>query len=345
MKITRSMMNKAVEEKIISQEQAKNLIQFIKNWSNQSPGFNLTNVLYYFGGLIAIGAMTLFMNLGWELYGGWGIVFLCFCYAILSLALTHKLDRLGFTIPAGICATFVVCLTPLGIYGFQLAMGWWPGTYAYQDYHVYIKWHWLFMELGTLAVGIILAWIYRYPFMIMPIALTLWYLSMDLASMISGEGFSFELNALVSLYFGLVVLLIAFWVDVRSSQVGDYAFWLYIVGVLIFWGGISSQNSAGELSRFLYLCMNLILILVGVILSRKVFVIFGALGVCSYLSYLAFQVFQFSYLFPVALSTIGFGIIYLGILWQRNEIVITKKMRTILPKPLQDLFQARDNLE
>ncbi len=342
MKITRSMMNKAVEEHILSQEQAQNLMHFLKNMSNQNPGFNLTNVLYYFGGLISIGAMTLFMNLGWEMYGGWGIVFLCLCYALLSLALTHKLDKQGYFIPAGICATFVICLTPLAIYGFQLAMNWWPGNFVYHDYHVYIKWHWIFMELGTLAVGIILAWIYRYPFMIMPIAFTFWYLSMDVVSMQNGGSFNLELNALVSICFGLMVLLIAFWVDIRSLQVADYAFWLYFVGVLIFWSGISCQRPMSAWSGLLYLGTNWILVLVGVILSRKVFVVFGALGVCYYLSYLAFQVFQFSYWFPVALTIIGFGILYLGIVWQKHERGITQKMRSILPKPLQDLLQARE---
>lgn len=80
------------------------------------------------------------------------------------------------------------------------------------------------MELGTLMVGIILAWIYRYPFMIMPIAVTLWYMSMDIAAMLGDGQFDFELRAMVSMYFGLITVLIAFWVDVRSSQSADYAF-------------------------------------------------------------------------------------------------------------------------
>jgi hypothetical protein len=345
MKITRTMFDKAVEAKIITQEQSHNLIEFFKNLPHQSPGFNLTNVLYYFGGLIAIGAMTLFMNLGWEMYGGWGILFLSVCYAILGLALTHKCAQKGYFIPAGICATFVIALTPLGIYGLQQGMGWWPDNSVYHDFHVSIKWHWIFMELGTLAMGIILAWIYRYPFMIMPIAVTLWYISMDLTSMLSGTSYTFELSALVSMYFGLIMMLLAFWVDLRSSNSADYAFWLYIFGVMTFWGGITSQHSDSELSKFLYMCMNLVMILIGVILNRKVFVIFGALGVCFYLGYLAFQVFNLSYLFPVALTAIGFAIIYIGILWQKNEIIITKKIRSILPQPVQDLLQARDELD
>lgn len=345
MKISRIMMNKAVDEKIISEEQADHLIKFLKNLPDQSPGFNLTNVLYYFGGLIAIGAMSLFMNLGWELYGGWGIFFLCVCYAVLGLSLTHWFADKGFSIPAGICATFVIFLTPLAIYGLQKGMGWWPDGTVFQEYNYYIKWHWIFMELGTLAVGIILAWIYRYPFMIMPIALTLWYMSMDLTSMISGGTYTFELSAMISMYFGLITVLIAFWVDVRSSQSADYAFWLYIFGVIAFWGGLTSQHSDNELSKFIYFCINLGMILTGVILNRKVFVVFGALGSCFYIGYLAFQVFKDSYLFPIVLTVIGLAIIYLGILWQKHEASLTLKIRSILPKPLQELLQARDHLE
>lgn len=342
MKLSRNMMDKAVAEHIISQEQAHNLIEFLKNLPDQSPGFNLTNVLYYFGGLIAIGAMSLFMSLGWELYGGWGIFFLCLCYATLGLALAHRFRDTGFKIPAGICATFVICLTPLAIYGLQKGMGWWPDDSVFQQYNYFIKWQWIFMELGTLMVGIILAWIYRYPFMIMPIAVTLWYMSMDLTSMISGGSYSYELGAMVSMYFGLVTLLIAFWVDVRSSKSGDYAFWLYIFGVMAFWGGLTSQHSDSEVSKFLYFCINLVMIFIGVILNRKVFVVFGAIGSCFYIGYLAFQVFKDSYFFPFALTLIGVGIIYLGILWQKYEANLTIKMRAYLPEPIRDLLQARD---
>ncbi len=339
------MMSKAIEAKIITEKQANDLIEFIKNLPEQSPGFNLTNVLYYFGGLIAIGAMTLFMNLGWEMYGGWGILFLSVCYAILGVALTHKLYDIGYKIPAGICATFVICLTPLAIYGLQQGMGWWPDNSVYHDYHVYIKWNWFYMEMGTLIVGIIMAWIYRYPFMIMPIAVTLWYMSMDLTSMLDPENYTYELGAMVSMYFGIITVLIAFWVDVRSRNSADFAFWLYIFGVITFWGGLSAQHSDNELSKFIYLCINLLMILIGVILNRKVFVLFGALGSCYYLGYLAFKVFKLSYLFPVALTVIGFGIIYLGILWQKNEAQLTHKIRLILPQPLQDLLQSRDQME
>jgi len=67
----------------------------------------------------------------------------------------------------------VIALTPLTIYALQQTFGFWPDDNNYRDYHRYIQWHWLYMELGTLIVGTILAWKYKYPFLMMPIAVTL----------------------------------------------------------------------------------------------------------------------------------------------------------------------------
>ncbi len=51
------------------------------------------------------------------------------------------------------------------------------------------------MELGTLAIGAIIAWKYKYPFLVMPIAVTLWYMTMDITVMISGGDNTWGLSA------------------------------------------------------------------------------------------------------------------------------------------------------
>lgn len=341
MKITRKTLQSAVEKDIISSKQADDLIEHLRAHPAIGPTFDFTHVLYYLGGLIAIGAMTLFMNLGWESFGGLGIFFISLIYAGIGILLTNRFQSKGYAIPAGICATFVVALTPLAIYGIQQALGVWPDDTAYQEYHRYIKWHWLYMELGTLAVGVAIAWKYKYPFLIMPIAVTLWYLTMDITAMLSGGDFTWDLRKLVSMYSGLLMIGLAFWVDVRARNGADYAFWLYIFGVLAFWCGLSLQHSDSELSKFLYFSINLIMICVGVLLVRRVFVIFGALGACGYLGHLANNVFQDSWLFPIALTAIGLLVIYLGVLWQKNEATITKKARGVLPASFRELLESR----
>ena len=341
MDVTKKKLNEAARKNLISPQQVAPLYEFLVAQSHDVATFTFTHVLYYLGGLIAIGAMTLFMNLGWESFGGAGIVGICVIYAVAGLKVTSVFSARNLAVPAGICATFVVCLTPLAIYGIQQWLGVWPDESVYRDYHRYIKWHWLYMELGTLAAGIIIARIYKYPFLIMPIAVTLWYMTMDITAMISGGDSTWELRKLVSLYSGLLMIGLAFWVDIRSYDKADYAFWLYIFGVMAFWGGLSSLSSDDELSKFIYLWINLLMIGVGVVLIRRVFVVFGAIGSCGYFVHLASDVFRDSWVFPLVLTAIGFGIICLGIFWQKHEMAITKKSRSLLPLPVRKLLESK----
>ncbi len=341
MKLTKKDLDAAVHEGILSERQSLDLFEFLRSRPATSPAFNFTNLLYYFGGMIAIGAMTIFMNLGWERFGGWGIFSFALAYAVVGTALSGFFKRRKQPIPAGICATFVVALVPLAIYGLQIANGWWPDESTYRDYHRYIRWHWVYLELGTLVAGSIMLWLYRYPFMVMPVAVTLWYMSMDIAAMLMADGYDWEFRAFVSMWFGLATILLAFWVDLRSRDSGDFAFWLYMFGVIAFWGGLTSQSSDSELAKFLYFCTNIGLILVGAILARRVFVVFGALGVAVYLGHLARTVFQGSWLFPIALAAIGLLVVYGGLLWNRHQERLTDRLRALLPPPVRELIESR----
>lgn len=342
MKITRKHLDDAAGEKIITPEQSIQLYEYLSAHPSTGPSFNFTQVLYYLGGLLAIGAMTLFMNLGWEAFGGWGIFFIAVAYAGAGLKLANRFQRKGYAIPAGICATFTVALTPLMMYGLQQGLGVWPDDSVYRDYHRYIQWHWLYMEFATLVVGVVILWRYLYPFLVMPIAVTLWYMSMDIAVMIMGDQYDFQFRSEFSMYFGLLMLLMAFWVDLRARASGDYAFWLYLFGVLTFWVGMTAQDSDSELAKFVYCCVNLLMILLGVMIIRRVFVVFGALGVSIYLGHLAWDVFRDSWLFPISLTLIGLLIIYLGVVWQRNEKIITQKAQTLLPESVRILLNAEN---
>ena len=67
----------------------------------------------------------------------------------------------------------------------------------------------------------------------------------------------------------------------------------------------------------------------------------GALGACIYFGYLANEVFRDSWLFPVALTLIGAAVIYLGVLWQKNEAAITLSVRQYLPLQIRELLEGR----
>ena len=345
MNVTRHQLQNAAADGFLKPEQVAPLYDYLQTHQAGGPRFDFTHVLYYFGGMIAIGAMTLFMTLGWEQFGGWGIFFICLLYAGVGLWTTNRFAAATQFIPSGICAAFVVALTPLAIYGIQQGMGLWPEEGAtYRDYHRYIKFLWIYMELGTLVVGAVMLWRYRYPFLLMPIGVTLWYMSMDVTELVAGDIVDFTERARISMWFGLAMTLLAMWVDIRSRRREDYAFWLYLFGVMAFWGGLSSQQTDNEVSRFLYFCINLILIAIGVVLARKVFVILGALGASMYFGHLANAVFQDSWLFPIALTFIGMTVIYLGVLWQKYENTINVRIRRLLPSTLREVLERRDSM-
>ena len=340
----RSDLAAAVTAGIITAEQQERLQQFFAAGTTvviDKPRFTFVHVLYYLGGMIAIGAMSLFMTLGWNALGGWGGFVTAILYGVVAIGLTHKFLEKGLPIPAGIMATLAVVMVPLAIFGAQMALGYWNETKSYRDYHVFIDWRWIMMELGTLAAGTVLLWRYRFPFMVMPIAVTLWYMSMDLVPFFNQGDYNWELRKLVSLYFGLAMTLVAFWVDVRSRHSGDYAFWLYLFGVMTFWCGLSSMNSNSELNKLIYCGINIAMVLLSAILGRRVFAVFGGLGIAGYLGHLSYRVFKDSLMFPFALSLIGLAIIWLGVIWQRHEAEWSIKLRAYLPRDLKELIEAR----
>ena len=95
MQITKQKLESAVAEGIISIEQAHKLFDYLKTLPATGPNFDFTHVLYYLGGVIAIGAMSLFMNLGWESFGGFGIFFIALAYAGGGLKLAENFQKKG----------------------------------------------------------------------------------------------------------------------------------------------------------------------------------------------------------------------------------------------------------
>jgi hypothetical protein len=349
MQITRAALDAAAAKGLIGPDQSAALWAFLAEREQETPSFKPAHILYYLGGMIAIGAMTLFMTLGWERFGGTGLLFISSCYCVMAIGLTEVLlGKKQLALPAGITAALAVVMVPLAVYGAQHAMGFWPedgsDKLAYRDYHTRIDWRWLMMEFATLAAGAMAVWRYRLPFLLMPVAVTLWYMSMDLVPFLFGgdsSSFFSDQGKVISTCFGLVMTLVAFWVDIRSRPPKDFAFWLYLFGVLTFWGGLTAMDSGSELGKFIYLCINLLLIAIGAALSRRVFAVFGGFGVAAYLGYLSYNVFRDSLLFPVALTAIGLAVIAAGVFWQRREAAIGDWLRSFLPQQLRQLVEHR----
>src|SRR3989454_7883183 len=122
-----------------------------------------------------------------------------------------------------------------------------------------------------------------------------------------------------------ILLGVTYLLDRRTDQ--DYAFWLYLFGLVAFWGALT-YDGVGSVT---YCLINLGLMLVAVLLQRKTFMVFGAIGVYSYLGHLAFDVFRNSLLFPAALTALGIAIIAAGVWYRSREAAVEAALLRILP--------------
>ena len=344
MELKQRHLEQASQQGLLTPEQVSPLWNYLQSLPPDSASFRATHILFYLGGLIAIAAMSLFMTLGWNAFGGIGIFLIACGYGVVAcLVADWLLWQQRQPIPAGLLAALAVTMVPLAIYGLQAKLGYWDASHTeYRDFHRYIDWRWLMMELGTLLFGAILLWRYRLPFMVMPLAVVLWYLSMDLTPFLfHDEDYSWHRREMVSMVVGLLMLALAFYIDLRTRHTLDFAWWIYLFGLMAFWGGLSMQHSDSELNKFLYCLINLLLITVGGMIGRRVFAIFGGMGVAGYLGYLAWDLFQDSLVFPFVLSLIGLGIIWLGLLWQRHEAKIQHQLQRHLPAAWRELLAQR----
>lgn len=350
-----NLLYQAQQQGIISEQQRNEILALNHDNSlaspttetlDEAPRFVMSHLLFYFGGLLAIGAMSLFVTLGFSLFGSPAIIGICLCYAVAGGGLARYFFGKKLMIPYSLTLGFILCLVPLLVFAIQDTLGMWESKTNYQDYHVWISWQWIFMELATLAVGAVMVWRFRRSFLMLPIAVTLWYLSMDIAPMLNNGELDFDLRLNVSLWFGLLLIVLAVWVDVRQSRHPlakrrgqDFAFWLYIVAVATFAGGLCGMYYDDGVIKIIYPVINIVLILMGVLLQRKVFVVFGAMGCMHFLGYLSYHLFVDSMIFPLILTLIGLAVIFLGVWWQRHQTWLYQKTIGYLPVNVQQVIR------
>lgn len=305
------------------------------------PTFDLVHLLWYAGALVVISAMGLFSTLAFSQMGGAALTATALIYAGLFLAAGHHLWTVRqLRTPGGLLIAVAVAMTPLAVFGIQDAAGAWTEfgrPAAMHDFYTWIKGSFVFMELATIAAALAALRVYRFPFIVFIMAVALWFLSMDVVPWITGSTFgNWEISRKVSIWFGLGMLVSAVVIQMRQRN-GDFAFWLYLFGVLTFWGAISFTSGGSALDKALYCALNVGFLIVAAVLSRRVFAVFGTIGIAMYLGDLAQKIFADSMLFPFALSLIGIAIIALGLYYNRHRSAIEAWVDARLPPNLRQL--------
>jgi hypothetical protein len=261
--------------------------------------------------------------------GSAGILATTVVYLLVATALGLWLQGMGYRVAGGLLVTVAVSLVPLITYSIEDLLGLWPGPKPgpYQDFFPLIRASWIAMELATAAATAIALRFVAFGFLTAPMALALWFFSMDAAAWLGGSYWdSWYGRQQVSVAVGLLTLVLGFLLERTMSKSDaaaseDYPFWCYLFGLLAFWGGLTSMHSTSEVNQALYGALNLGLIGIAVRSRRATFLVFGALGFHLYVGHLAYSVFGTSLLFPFVVALLGLSLILVTVWAQRHLLV------------------------
>lgn len=306
--------------------------------------FDPIHVLYYAGALIVITAMGLFATTAFAALGGWSLFAVAVAYAAGLGTLGDRLWRKPETrIPAGLLIAAAVSMAPLAIYGVQDGLGLWaagkPG--GYNNFYPLINGSWVYMELGAVAASVLALRRYPFPFIVLIAAFAAWFLSMDLAALVfygrQMDGDTQDaLRRNVSEAVGVVMIVAAWTLDLKGRRLADFGFWMHLFGALTLWGALTAGDGS-EFGKTLYGLFNVVFIAFGLFLGRRVYAVFGTIGIALYLGHLAYHVFNDTLGFTFALTAIGLAIVGAGVALERRRAVLAGFLDSVLPGSLRAL--------
>jgi hypothetical protein len=341
-KISENQLRVAVDRAGLPSDVLDRILAVLIAEPEASPGFETAHVSYYLGALLIIGAMGWFVTNAWDRLSGLTLTAIAVAYALLFGGIGIRLFRQAATrIPGGLLVTVALCMTPMAVYGLERQFGWWPTADpgSYTNFHPRIDGSWVIMEFATILVAAIaLRWV-RFAFITAPAAYALWYMSMDATALIFGVRWTFHQECWISVCFGLFMLAVAYLLDGKSKV--DFSFWLYLFGLLTFSGGLTLLGDGNQLGKAMYCLVHLLLMALSIILQRKAFLVFGALGVFAYLMGEAQGYFRNSFGFTISLTLIGAFFIAAGIAYKRNERSIEAKLLPLIPNRIRQRHRSQ----
>ena len=104
------------------------------------------------------------------------------------------------------------------------------------------------MEAVTLLVAGAVLYRLKIPLLAVLIVVILWLAATDLTAIVFGQETARDDHRLVSLIFGAGLLICAYATDLKQRRA--FAFWLYLLGLLAFSGGLTALDSPSEGAKF-----------------------------------------------------------------------------------------------
>jgi hypothetical protein len=267
--------------------------------------------------------------LAWERWGGTG----GFAVAgLMALAFVAAGRALAARAPAagGVLVAAAICLVPVAVRGLQLSRGWGPDG-ALEDLGDWVTSRDVLPLAAAAASTALALLLLPFPGIAALLPVTVWAGAMSIAPVIFDRP-SWSQRALLSALVGLVSLGAGFALDRRTRR--DYASGLYLVGLVAFWGGLTTYHAQTELSIALYAAMDVWLVGLGLAIDRRVFAVFGVIGLAGAFGHLAESLLEPAAL-PFALAGIVLGTVAAALGYLRVEAGWRRALVGHLPGPVR----------
>ena len=319
-------LDQAVVDGVITSDQRDTLVGAARRREEPSrlspeagPGLNAVMVAYTVGAVIVLFAMGWFMIDRWRDLGPPGVLAIAIAFGAVLVIAARMLRTAGYPAAAGWTTALAVVMAPLAMWAFMRLTNLWPDPQnVFANEPTMQSWLWLTLELTTIAAALIALRFNRFPHLALEIAVAAALTVPALAIIIYGADFGLRYMSEWLLHaMGAALIAIGYAIH-RRGEDKEMSNWFYLVGLSctsIAWGfGWGEHNS----TRMALPLVALAALAAAIYLRRRVFFLFGILGVFAWLGYLAFDVFREVASFPVVLATFGISVILLTVLAQRR---------------------------
>jgi len=285
-------------------------------------GFNAITVAYSLGALLVLFALAWFLLERWKDLGPFGVLVVALVYAAAFAGVGTLLRRRGFDVAGGLAIVLAVAMTPVWAWAILRLMGQMPDPAIYTDPRSrdgrYMAWRFMVLELAT--IGVALVAIRRVTFSVLgaPIAVALVALLLHLGQALGDPRLAWYTGPYYACVVACAMIAIGYAVERRQPPREDYAFWVYLAGlVMLLVAYVSVWSYIGRWRHALPL-VAVALVTASLYLRRRTFLVAGGVAAFGYLGYLAFDVFQKVVALPIALATLGLLVIVSTVWMQRR---------------------------
>ena len=269
---------------------------------------NPITIAYYFGGFLALISFTIFIASRWdELSEGEHLITSLLVIVVTACLGAWLRFARSYHTAGGLLLLITAAVFPMFVYTVADMIGIWPQGGSFEG----LSYAFLYMNLISLPVAVLLLMLTRFSLIFLVVAGLVHFVALAIGGITSAD-----LALVTSITCGIFILL---GIGLTLQKKKRYTFWLKLYGLVGLQVGFTTlfANSEHALFGILYLAVYLIMIALSIRFQEVIYLVFGVIGVYTYIIRLIYDYLEDTVYFPLVLGIIGISIVVLAVLYQR----------------------------